>query len=41
MQRRSPLFQGVTTSPQACHSRYAVIHSIGDHHHRSYLLQNQ
>ncbi|MEJ2610657.1 MAG: hypothetical protein P8179_11355 [Candidatus Thiodiazotropha sp.] len=27
--------------PQACHSRCRVIHLVGDHHHRSYFLQNQ
>ncbi|MEJ2611028.1 MAG: hypothetical protein P8179_13310, partial [Candidatus Thiodiazotropha sp.] len=27
--------------PQACYSRCSVIHPVGDHHHRSYFLQNQ
>ncbi|MEJ2612251.1 MAG: hypothetical protein P8179_19840, partial [Candidatus Thiodiazotropha sp.] len=37
----SPLFQGVATPPQACHSRCSVIHPVGDHNFRSYFLQNQ
>ncbi|MEJ2613238.1 MAG: hypothetical protein P8179_25120 [Candidatus Thiodiazotropha sp.] len=27
--------------PQACYSRCSMIHPVGDHHHRSYFLQNQ
>ncbi|MEJ2611168.1 MAG: hypothetical protein P8179_14060 [Candidatus Thiodiazotropha sp.] len=26
---------------EACYSRCSVIHPVGDHHHRSYFLQNQ
>ncbi|MEJ2610820.1 MAG: hypothetical protein P8179_12245 [Candidatus Thiodiazotropha sp.] len=39
--RNSPLFQGVATPPQACHSCCSVIHPVGYPNHRSYFHQNQ